>query len=157
MGIEIERKFLVDHEKWRGVAKPAGTHFRQGYLLDDAKRTIRIRATDDRAFITIKGTTTGISRKEFEYPIPLDDATAMLDAFAESEVDKVRYCIDFNGNLWEVDVFEGKNSGLIMAEIELDDENQVFSKPEWITDEVSHDVRYYNSNLSKDPFKNWGI
>eukprot|EP01037_Dinobryon_pediforme_P010227 gene10228-10297_t len=121
------------------VDKPAGTHFRQGYLLDDAKRTIRIRATDDKAFITIKGTTTGISRKEFEYPIPLDDATAMLDAFAESEVDKVRYCIKFDGNLWEVDVFEGKNSGLIMAEIELDDENQTESRQGLYRPEFEHD------------------
>ena len=157
MGIEIERKFLVDHSKWQQVEKPQGNHFRQGYLLDDAKRTIRIRVTDTEGFITIKGTTSGITRKEFEYNIPVAEGIEMLDAFAQSEVDKVRYCITYKGKLWEVDVFNGDNKGLIMAEIELDEENEEFEHPDWLLNEVSDDARYYNSNLSKNPFKNWGL
>src|ERR1700712_669371 len=123
MGVEIERKFLVDRKKWDELQKPVGTHYRQGYLLDDDKRTIRIRVTDKQGFITLKGTTTGISRKEFEYKIPVEDGVEMLDAFSESEVEKVRYRISYEGKVWEVDDFWGENSGLLMAEIELQDEN----------------------------------
>jgi adenylate cyclase len=156
MGVEIERKFLVDKTKWQQVVKPTGTHYRQGYLLDDAKRTIRVRTTDKHGFLTIKGITTGITRKEYEYKIPVEDGIEMLDAFAESEVEKIRYNIAFEGKLWEVDEFHGDNEGLLMAEIELQHEDETFTKPEWITTEVSDDGRYYNSNLSKNPFKNWG-
>src|ERR1035437_3384423 len=141
MGLEIERKFLVDHEKWRQLVKPAGTHFRQGYLLNDDKRTIRIRVTCEQAFITIKGATSGITRKEFEYKIPVKDGIEMLDAFAVSEVKKTRYCIEFAGKTWEVDEFAGDNAGLIMAEIELENETDEFTKPVWITREVSDDAR----------------
>jgi adenylate cyclase len=156
MGVEIERKFLVDKAKWQQVVKPTGTHYRQGYLLDDDKRTIRVRTTDKQGFLTIKGITTGITRKEYEYKIPVEDGIEMLDAFAESEVEKIRYNIAFEGKLWEVDEFHGDNEGLLMAEIELQNEDETFTKPEWITTEVSDDGRYYNSNLSKNPFKNWG-
>ncbi len=157
MGVEIERKFLVDHSKWNEIKKPQGTHFRQGYLVDDSKRTIRVRTTDTKGFITIKGTTSGITRKEFEYNIPVAEGNELLNAFAESEVDKIRYCITVEGKLWEVDVFAGDNEGLIMAEIELESEDETFTKPNWVTIEVSDDERYYNSNLSKNPFKNWGL
>ncbi|MDF2432113.1 MAG: adenylate cyclase [Mucilaginibacter sp.] len=156
MGIEIERKFLVDYEKWRRLEKPAGTHYRQGYILDDAKRTIRVRLAGDHGFITIKGISTGISRKEFEYEIPAKDATELIDNFAGSEVEKTRYRITYAGKLWEVDEFSGDNEGLLMAEIELKQEDEKFEKPDWINKEVSDDERFYNSNLSKNPFKNWG-
>jgi len=156
MGVEIERKFLVDHSKWAHLEKPAGTHYRQGYLVDDQTRTIRIRVAGDKGFITIKGTTNGISRKEFEYEIPADEAAELIENFALSAIDKIRFKIEFAGHLWEVDEFLGDNSGLIMAEIELKYENEEFKKPDWITIEVSDDARYYNSNLSKNPFKNWG-
>jgi len=156
MGVEIERKFLVDHEKWQTLVKPAGTHYRQGYLLDDARRTIRVRVAGEQGFITIKGTTTGITRKEFEYKIPVDEAIELINNFAETEIEKTRYRITVAGKLWEVDEFLGDNCDLIMAEIELTNENEEFEKPVWVTSEVSDDNRYYNSNLSKNPYKNWG-
>ncbi len=155
MGIEIERKFLVDHEKWQQAAKPEGVYYRQGYLLDEIQRTIRIRIAGDKAFITIKGVTAGISRKEFEYEIPLNDASELLAGFALSEVEKIRYCIYFGDKLWEVDEFLGDNTGLMVAEIELQQEDETFEKPDWIAAEVSHDVRYYNSNLALHPYKDW--
>ena len=155
MGIEIERKFLVDHEKWNQVAKPAGTYFRQGYLLNENNRTLRVRVADTRAFITIKGGTSGISRKEFEYEIPPADGIELLNNFAISQVEKTRYCIDFAGKLWEIDEFYGDNAGLITAEIELKHEDEAFELPEWVAVEVSMDARYYNSNLSVNPFNTW--
>ncbi len=157
MGIEIERKFLVDHEKWNQVVKSKGNHFRQGYLLSDDSRTIRVRVTDDKAYITLKGGTTGISRKEFEYTIPIEEGMELLDIFSQSEIKKIRYCITYKDKLWEVDEFFGDNSGLIMAEIELNDEGEKFELPDWVTIEVSNDERYYNSNLSVNPYKNWGL
>jgi adenylate cyclase len=155
MGVEIERKFLVDHEKWQQLKKPAGTHYRQGYLLNDDHRTIRIRVTETEGFVTFKGASSGISRKEYEYKIPVEDGIELLDGFAVSEVEKVRYRIDYEGKLWEVDEFWGDNEGLIMAEIELKNETEEFGQPDWITHEVSNDDRYYNSSLSTHPFKKW--
>jgi adenylate cyclase len=155
MGVEIERKFLVDHEKWRQVVKPPGTHYRQGYLLDDDHRTIRIRVTDKQGFITFKGPTIGITRKEYEYKISVDDGNELLNGFAISELEKTRYRIQFAGKLWEVDEFLGANASLIVAEIELQHETEGFEKPDWVTLEVSDDERYYNSNLSTHPFKKW--
>ncbi|MDB5131413.1 MAG: hypothetical protein JWR02_1162 [Mucilaginibacter sp.] len=156
MGVEIERKFLVDHAKWNRVQKPKGTPYRQGYLLNDGLRTIRVRVTDKKGYITLKGATSGISRKEFEYDIPLADGIELLDAFARSQVEKIRYRIRFKGKLWEVDEFSGDNAGLVMAEIELKGEDEEFDKPAWVTCEVSDDERYYNSNLSVKPFSKWG-
>jgi len=157
MGVEIERKFLVDHEKWQRAIRLPGTHYRQGYLLNDDKRIIRVRVTDKQGYITLKGATTGITRKEYEYKIPVKDGIELLESFAVSEVEKIRYPIEFAGKLWEVDEFFGDNKGLIMAEIELGDEKEEFDLPEWVTRDVSDDDRYYNSNLSVNPFKNWGI
>jgi len=156
MGVEIERKFLVDHEKWKKLEKPPGIKYRQGYLLSEEQRTIRIRVTSEQGFITFKGATTSITRDEYEYKIPVEDANHLLDAFALSEVAKLRYRINFAGKLWEVDEFSGDNEGLIMAEIELRHEDEKFSLPPWVTMEVSADKRYYNSCLSVNPFKNWG-
>lgn len=156
MGVEIERKFLVDHEKWRHVIKPEGTHYRQGYLLNDELRTIRVRVSNKQGYITLKGATNGITRKEYEYKIPIDDGNELLDGFAATEVEKIRYRIEFAGKLWEIDEFWGDNKGLIVAEIELQHEDEQFELPGWVTDEVSGDERYYNSNLSINPYKNWG-
>jgi CYTH domain-containing protein len=155
MGVEIERKFLVDHAKWGKVEKPQGTYYRQGYLLNDDERTIRVRITDKQGYVTFKGESSGISRKEFEYMIPIEDGIELLNHFAKSELEKIRYRIDFAGKLWEVDEFLGKNKGLIMAEIELINELEEFEKPGWITVEVSDDERYYNSYLSVHPFSEW--
>ena len=155
MGIEIERKFLVDQEKWQQVIKPQGKVYRQGYLLSDEKCTVRIRVADDVAYITLKGSTTGISRSEFEYTIPVNEGKEILKDMATSFIEKTRYNINHAGNVWEVDVFEGDNQGLIIAEIELKHENQGFEKPEWIKNEVSDDRRYTNAYLSVNPFKNW--
>jgi adenylate cyclase len=155
MGIEIERKFLVDHEKWQQLAKPQGKVYKQGYLLSDEKRTVRVRVLDDVAYITLKGSTTGISRSEFEYTIPVDEGKAILKDMATSFIEKTRYNINYAGNVWEVDVFEGDNKGLIIAEIELKNEDQEFKKPEWVKNDVSDDRRYTNAYLSVNPFKNW--
>ncbi|MDB5288189.1 MAG: adenylate cyclase [Mucilaginibacter sp.] len=155
MGIEIEKKFLVDHEKWQQLVKPQGKVYKQGYLLSDEKRTVRVRVADDVAYITLKGSTTGISRSEFEYTIPVNEGKEILKDMATSFIEKTRYNIKYAGNVWEVDVFEGDNQGLIIAEIELKHENQEFEKPEWIKNEVSDDLRYTNACLSVNPFKNW--
>jgi CYTH domain-containing protein len=155
MGIEIERKFLIDHKKWQLLSKPDGTHYRQGYLASDDKTTIRVRIAGEHGYITIKGITTGFSRREYEYEIPVDEAAELLDNFALSEIEKIRYRIIFEDKLWEVDEFLGDNSGLIIAEIELESEDEVFQNPDWITGEVTYDDRYYNSNLSRYPFKSW--
>ncbi|HMG09749.1 MAG TPA: CYTH domain-containing protein [Mucilaginibacter sp.] len=155
MGVEIERKFLVDHEKWRQLAKPEGKHYRQGYILSDDTKTIRVRITDEHGYITIKGITKGISRKEYEYTIPVNEGAELLDNFAVSELTKIRYRISFDGKIWEVDEFLGDNQGLLMAEIELEHETETFKLPPWITIEVTDDQRYYNSSLSVNPFNRW--
>lgn len=156
MGIEIERKFLVDRDKWNDLAKPAGRLFKQGYILSDANRTVRIRVTNDAAWITLKGSTTGITRREYEYSIPIPDGNEMLARLTVSSLEKTRYEIEFAGKVWEVDVFAGVNDGLIVAEIELDREDEAFEKPNWIMDEVTDDHRYANSSLSVMPYKDWG-
>ena len=155
MGNEVERKFLVKGDSWRVGAK--GTLYRQGFLSTVKERTVRVRVAGEKAFLTVKGKSRGISRAEFEYDIPREDANAMLDSLCEQPIiEKVRYKIDVGGSLWEVDEFHGENAGLIMAEVELPDENAEFVKPEWIGDEVSDDARYYNANLVSNPFSKWG-
>jgi adenylate cyclase len=156
MGIEIERKFLVNHAKWAAVEKPAGKLFKQGYILSDDKRTVRIRVTNEAAYLTLKGSTTGISRNEYEYTIPIADGNEILNGLTVSSIQKVRYEINFEGRLWEVDVFSGENEGLIVAEIELEHEDEAFTKPDWVEGEVSDDHRYSNAALSVNPYKNWG-
>ncbi len=155
MGLEIERKFLVNHTKWKQLIKPTGAKYKQGYLLNEVNKVVRIRVTDSAAYLTIKGTTEGITRKEFEYPIPINDANELLDGFAGAKIEKTRYKVNHEGKLWEVDEFSGDNEGLIIAELELKSETETFNLPDWITFEVSNDERYYNSNLSVNPFKNW--
>src|SRR3569833_65611 len=155
MGLEIERKFLVDHTKWAEVNKPEGTHYKQGYILADKDRTVRIRTSDTQAFLNLKSKNSQLSRNEYEYEIPLRDGKEILDSFTQKGTEKVRYVIAFAGNDWEVDVFMGDNEGLIVAEIELDSENAQFDKPDWVTEEVTHEGRYTNASLSERPFKDW--
>ncbi|PWS27050.1 adenylate cyclase [Pedobacter yonginense] len=155
MGQEIERKFLINREQWLEVDKPIGQHFRQGYILTDPNKTIRVRTTETKGFLTIKGISTGASRLEYEYEIPLSEATELLDNFAESELEKIRYVITFREKVWEVDEFLGDNFGLMVAEIELTSEDEAFDLPEWIDQEVTEDQKYYNSNLTLNPYKHW--
>lgn len=154
MAKEIERKFLVTNQDWKKEA--TGTLYRQGYLSSVKERTVRVRIINDKAFMTVKGANSGITRLEFEYEIPLADATIMLDSLVEKPIiEKKRYKIKQDQLTWEVDEFLGDNVGLIVAEIELENEQQTFTKPAWIGQEVSDDQRYYNSNLVLHPYKNW--
>ena len=155
MGIEIERKFLVNHDQWELLVTPAGEFYRQGYLLTDPQKTIRVRQTSDKGFLTIKGISVGATRAEYEYEIPFEEAKELLDQFAVAELSKVRYKIAIENHIWEVDVFSGKNQGLIVAEIELESENEKFVLPTWIDREVTGEEKYYNSNLVTKPYKDW--
>jgi CYTH domain-containing protein len=133
-----------------------GTAYRQGYLSSAKERTVRIRTIGDSAFLTIKGLTVGATRSEYEYEIPLADCNAMLDALAEKPIiDKKRYKVPLEGLTWEIDEFFGDNTGLIVAEVELESEGQTFRKPEWVGEEVTADPRYFNSNLIKHPYSKW--
>jgi len=153
MPLEIERKFLVDKTTWRPEGQ--GTKMVQAYLGLAPYPTVRIRIAGEKAFLTIKGRSETIARPEFEYEIPVDDAREMMTLAVSSPVEKIRYEIQHEGLTWEVDVFSGKNSGLVLAEIELESESQVFTVPEWISEEVTYDGRYYNSYLSLCPFQEW--
>lgn len=157
MGIEIERKFLVKKENWNELEKPRGENFRQGYLLTDPKKTIRVRQTSDKGFLTIKGISVGATRAEYEYEIPFVEAQELLDQFAVSELSKIRYKISVDHHIWEVDVFLGENEGLIVAEIELKTEDESFKIPDWIAQEVTAEEKYFNSNLTLNPYKNWEL
>ena len=145
--MEIERKFTVDIEKWAEVIKPQPTSIAQSYLSSSPECTVRVRLKGEKAYLTIKGKTNGISRSEFEYEVPVDEVTEMMNTLASKTLSKKRYEINVGNHLWEVDVFEGKLAGLIIAEIELTSEDEVFELPEWVIEDVSHDAQYYNSNL----------
>lgn len=154
MGIEIERKFLLAGDGWRGLGTP--TLMRQGYLVADAVRTVRVRIEGERAVITVKGKSTGASRGEWEYAIPVPDAAELLDGLCEQPlVEKVRHRIEHAGHVWEVDEFLGLNAGLVVAEIELGAEDEAFDKPDWIGREVTGEKRYYNSSLIRHPYSEW--
>lgn len=155
MGIEIERKFLVSHGPWEELEKPLGEFYRQGYLLTDPQKTIRVRQTSDKGFLTIKGVSIGATRAEYEYEVPFEEAKEMLDQFSIAELSKVRYKISIGNHIWEVDVFSGKNHGLIVAEIELKKEDETFDLPDWIDREVTGEEKYYNSNLVIQPYSDW--
>jgi CYTH domain-containing protein len=155
MGIEIERKFLVDKDEWSKSVKDKGHFFRQGYMLTDPAKTIRVRLTENEGFITIKGLSVKASRSEYEYAIPKQDAKELLDNFCTSTISKLRYFVTYQDHLWEVDEFLDDNEGLIIAEIELSSEDEIFERPEWIEREVTQEEKYYNSNLSVNPYKNW--
>ena len=154
MGIEIERKFLLQGDGWRGLGQPV--LLRQGYLSSNKERVVRVRIEGEGATLTIKGRSRGATRGEWEYPIPLADAAELLDGLCEQPlIEKYRRRIEFAGNVWEVDEFLGANQGLAFAEIELSSEDQAFDKPDWIGEEVTHDPRYYNSSLIRLPYSQW--
>ena len=154
MAKEIERKFLVKGAAWRSLAE--GVSYRQGYLNSQKERTVRIRTVGEKAYLTVKGPTRGVTRTEFEYEIPYEDCLAMLEELAEKPIiEKKRYRIPAGSYVWEVDEFFGVNEGLILAEIELPSEDAVFEKPDWIGEEVSGDPRYFNSSLVANPYSVW--
>jgi len=154
MAQEIERKFLTRNDNWKQGLQ--GKLFRQGYLSSAKERTVRVRLVEDKGWLTIKGLTKGISRQEFEYSIPADDASELLENLCERPlIEKTRYLLEDQGVCWEIDEFHGENAGLVVAEIELESENQDFPRPDWLGDEVSDDPRYFNSSLIRHPFSQW--
>jgi adenylate cyclase len=152
---EIERKFLVNRESWPDP-RVGGVLYRQGYLSVDPERTVRVRIAGGEAYLTVKGLTRGIERRELEYSIPVADAVIMLDELCMRPlIEKTRYRILFGNLFWEVDRFAGENDGLMIAEVELRDPAAVIEVPPWVGREVSGDPRYFNSNLSRNPYLNW--
>lgn len=155
MGKEIERKFLVADESWRGAVQRSD-RYQQGYLAITPDCAVRVRIDGDRALLNIKNATLDIERQEYEYEVPLADAREMLSTLcAGRSLEKVRYRVDHDGDLWEVDVFEGENTGLVLAEIELTSRDQPFALPDWAGPEVSGDARYLNSYLAVTPYRTW--
>ncbi|MCG8055120.1 MAG: CYTH domain-containing protein [Candidatus Thiodiazotropha endolucinida] len=155
MALEIERKFLVVNDKWRDSVISEAV-IKQGYLATTEQANVRVRVDGDEANINIKGRTVGISRREYEYPIPLDEAQELLDHLVSgAAIDKVRYKVRCGEHIWDLDLFHGANQGLVMAEVELGREDEAFVMPEWAGEEVSGDTRYYNANLVKHPFCEW--
>lgn len=150
---EIERKFLIDTERWKpsGIGVP----MIQGYLSVDPERVVRVRIAGEKGFLTIKGKPKGIVRTELEYEIPRIEAEILMEMCHDLPVEKTRFTEKIEGLIWEIDVFNGKNAGLVMAEVELENENQQVDLPHWIKIEVSHDKRYFNSWLSKNPYSKW--
>lgn len=156
MALEIERKYLVRDHGWQ-TAFAERQYLKQGYLSQDPDRTVRVRVADDGAWLTIKGRSAGASRLEYEYPIPLAEAHEMLDVLCKGQgiIEKHRYRVPHGAHVWEVDVFEGENAGLIVAEIELQAPEEAFEIPDWIGEEVTHEARYFNSQLAQRPFCTW--
>jgi adenylate cyclase len=153
MPSEIERKFLLSDDSWRDGSP--GVRISQGYLSQDAERTVRVRISGEKAWLTIKGRTQGITRAEFEYEIPVAEARELLGLCLPSVIDKTRHKISFCGHVWEIDVFHGDNEGLVVAEVELADESVSPELPPWIGQEVSANARYFNSCLAARPYANW--
>ena len=156
MAKEIERKFLLADDSWRSEVIKS-TLFRQGYLAGGVESSVRVRVEGDSANINIKSATLDISRLEYEYEIPLDDAGELLDNLCQKPIiEKTRHIVPADsGHKWEIDEFCGDNAGLIVAEIELGSEDELFAKPAWLGKEVSDDPRYYNVCLVKHPYKDW--
>lgn len=161
MGREIERKFLLANDGWRRDAAGCpvvGVFLRQGYLGNTESCVVRVRVAGAKGFLTVKGPTRGASRSEFEYEIPPGDAHAMLDELVKDKsalVEKTRYRVEYAGLVWEIDEFAGLNKGLVLAEVELEAENQPIDRPDWLGREVTSDPRYFNSNLARVPFSAW--
>jgi adenylate cyclase len=155
MGVEIERKYLVKMDLWSKVKPHKSLSIKQAYLSRDWQKTIRLRVADEKGYITIKGPADGISRLEFEYEIPGNEAEELIANFTTELIVKIRHLVEYKNKLWEVDEFKGDNEGLIVAEIELDSIDEDFELPDWIDIEISSDRRYSNSNLIAKPFKTW--
>jgi adenylate cyclase len=154
MATEIERKFLLKKGVW-----PRGTTMKccQGFLSRAKERTVRVRTVNDKGYLTIKGMAVGASRPEFEYEIPYQDALELLEICEKPLIEKNRYRVEEGGLVWEIDEFFGENQGLIIAELELESEDQEFKKPAWVGEEVTGDPRYYNANLIKNPYTKWAM
>ena len=157
MGKEIERKFLVNAEKWKALEKPEPQLYRQGYFTTNPGKSIRIRNSGKKSYLTIKSEVPEMTRSEFEYEIPNDDALELLDKFCDAELEKYRYIIFYKNKKWEVDVFLKENQGLVIAEIELGHPDEHVELPSWIDKEVTSDKKYYNAQLVETPFKTWSI
>lgn len=155
MATEIEHKYLVDTTLWRQVTPESSFRIVQGYISRGKGRTVRVRIKGENGYLTVKGPSTGASREEFEYRIPLTDAEEMLRLFCPSRIEKVRYEVTVGGLRWEVDEFGGANEGLMIAEIELSSSDQSYEKPVWLKEEVTYDPRYSNASLSETPFSRW--
>lgn len=156
MHIETERKFLVKNDEYKNHSTERREMI-QGYICREKGRTVRVRLTDDKAFLTIKGASAdGISRYEWEKEITSEDAKDLLKLCRSGLIDKVRHIVPSDGKIFEVDEFAGENSGLVIAEIELDSADETFSKPSWLGEEVTGDCRYYNSYMSVHPYSEWG-
>ena len=154
MAIEIERKFLVK-EKPFSIAKRS-LKINQGYIINEKSKVIRVREKGDDYFLTIKGNNIGISRLEYDFPISKEDAKELMFHFCKTTlIEKTRHYIEHKGHTWEVDEFHGKNNGLIVAELELESEDEKFKIPDWVGEEVTQDDRYYNMNLAIHPFTSW--
>ncbi len=154
MGEEIERKFLVVDDRWRERA--TGVRYRQGFLSTEPERAVRVRVAGSTGTLTIKGLGAGARRAEFEYPIPVEDAERLLDAICKRPlIEKVRYTLKVGAHTWEVDVFEGENDGLRIAEVELENEDEELEIPDWVGEEVTGDPRYFNSSLVANPYETW--
>jgi CYTH domain-containing protein len=152
MPVEIERKFLVTGDTWR---HGKGIRLCQGYLNREKERTVRVRLAGERAYLTVKGPTNNVTRAEYEYEIPFEHAVEMLRLCDGRIIEKNRYTVNYSGLRWEIDEFCGENRGLILAEVELQSPDQVFEHPHWLGQEVTHDPRYFNSNLSTFPYSTW--
>lgn len=156
MSVEIERKFLVKNDDFKSDSY-AQKSIKQGYLNSDKSRTVRIRIANDKAYITIKGQSniSGTTRFEWEKEIDKVEAEKLLLLCEPSVIDKTRYLVKVGAHIFEVDEFYGDNKGLVVAEVELNAENEEFTKPKWLDKEVTGDIKYYNSSISKNPFKDW--
>lgn len=155
MAIEIEHKFLLASDDWRKLVSHS-VKYRQGYLSSQPTSSIRVRISDDHAWLNIKSATIGTQRHEYEYEIPLTDANEILNTLCRKPlIEKTRHFVTDDANVWEIDEFEGDNLGLIVAEIELDEAGQFFAKPPWLGKEVTGDLRYYNNNLARQPYSEW--
>ena len=150
MALEIEKKFLVDADKLIGVKSAGGEKIVQGYLSLEPNKIVRVRTKKNRGFLTIKSATVGIVRQEFEYEIPFEDAEKLLKLCEPNVLCKTRYKIEYAGKIWEIDFFEGRHAGLILAEVELKNPDEFVELPEWICEEVSDNPKYFNSNLVAD-------
>lgn len=155
MGIEIEHKFLLRDDRWRQQVERS-IPMRQGYLMSNSRCSVRVRLADGKGFLNIKSGTLGIQRSEYEYPIPSAEAEELLDTLCEKPLlEKTRHLVRHHGHLWEIDEFAGANAGLAVAELELDRPDEIFVRPDWLGEDVSHDVRYYNSQLARHPYTTW--
>jgi len=155
MAVEIERKFLVAGDSWKTAVQDEKV-LMQGYLANQSHATIRVRVAGVQAYLTIKGPGNGLSRSEYEYPIPAADAAAMLrELSVSSPIEKTRYKVRAGDHVWDLDVFAGANAGLVLAEVELGSEDEAFTRPDWLGAEVTGEARYYNVNLARHPYRHW--